>query len=173
MQILSHPGKISLSSFSQHPGIQSESSLLLWQGPSTSIIRNVLCSIGCFFIISRGFFENMMIVLRRSTDISGRSSKMLLRSISTVAIRCVGLPASGVRTVERSASYASLARAVVSVHRVMPSAVRNGASGCGRSFFWMSPIARLSLLFLRCCGFSSASSESSSMTSVSVRCGYL
>ena len=84
--------------FYNNLGIHSESSLLLWQGPITSIIRNVLCSIGCFFIISRAFLRNMRIVLKRSTDISGRSSRMLLRSISTAAIRCVGLLPFGVQT---------------------------------------------------------------------------
>ena len=47
-------------------GLFYESPSLLWQGPITNIIRNVLYFIGYFFIISKVFLQNMMLVFRRS-----------------------------------------------------------------------------------------------------------
>ncbi len=138
-----------------------ESSLLPWQGYTVSVIRNSLFFIGCFFITSRSFSKNTRAGLSESMASCVPSSRMLLRSISTAAIRCAGLPASGVQAVGESASSCFPARHAVSVLHVMPSAVRSGVSGCGRNFFWMSRTARSSSPSLRCCGCSSVIREPS------------
>ena len=138
-----------------------ESLTLPWQGFTVSVIQRGLFSTESYFIILRSSFWSMRTGLSESMAISVPSSRMLLRSISTVAIRCAGLPASGVRTVGRSGSSCSPARPVVSVLHVMPSAMRSGASGCGRNFCSMSLTVRWSSLSLRCCVCSSDTREPS------------
>ncbi len=117
--------------------------------------------IGCFFIISINFSANTKTDLNETTAISVPSSWRLLRSISTAIIRCVGLPASGVQTVGKSASSCFPARHADSVHHAMPSAGSSGASGCGRSFCSMSLFVRLSSPSLRRSGRSSVTREPS------------
>ena len=84
------------------------------------------------------------------------------KEASTGAIPNMNFPASAVPTVGRSGSSCSPAAAAASAPPAMPRGWRSGASGCGKSFSWMSPTARSSSPSPGCYGYFFKSASASS-----------
>ena len=154
---------MSIFRLNQEFGMFSESSLLPWQGFITSVIRNVVFSIECFFIASIDFSWSMRTGLRESTAIFVRLFRRLWTNIWTVAIRSVVLHGFGVQSVARKDSSCSPAKSGDFAHPVMQRELRSGASGCGSHLCWLCLTARSSSPSPGCCGYSSNTTENFSL----------
>jgi len=138
----------------------TNSNLILppWRESIIPDIRSARSSTGSSSIISTGSWRSMKTVSRRSTATSVRSSRRWWSAISTAAIPSAASPESAVLIVARNIFFTFPVEQGVSAHPVMPNGLRNGVSGFGRSFFWMSLTARSSSSSPGCYGSSSSTS---------------